>query len=307
MCVGVDGEAATRLDRQAQQPLRRIEALRAGVDLDGDVVGGAGVEDERRVELRLRAQAAAPSAGLHDAPGAVAEDVHARVRDRRDHPPGHGDAVHAELGVHAGDDDVEAVEEFGLLVERAVLQDVDLDTGEDAERRQGGVEFVDDVELAAQAVGGQAVRDLQARRVVGEGEVLVAEGTRGLGHLQDRGPAVGPVAVGVQVALEGGAERGRGLVQRLALGGLQAAQVDGRLAAQRLLDHQGGDLADAGQRGERPVAHPAGQLVRGRPPGAVGGRAERPHAVGRLMGALQQERDAAQRFDGLHASHRTQV
>ncbi len=25
------------------------------------------------------------------------------------------------------------------------------------------------------------------------------------------------------------------------------------------------------------------------------------------MGALQQERDAAQRFDGLHASHRTQV
>ena len=46
-----------------------------------------------------------------------------------------------------------------LLVERAVLEDVDLDAGEDAERRELLVELGDDVELLAEPVGVEAVRD----------------------------------------------------------------------------------------------------------------------------------------------------
>ena len=60
----------------------------------------------------------------------------------------------SQLGVHARDDDVELREQLVVLVEGAVLEDVDLDAGEDAERRELLVERVDQVELLAQALGG---------------------------------------------------------------------------------------------------------------------------------------------------------
>ena len=48
--VGVDGEQTAHLDRQFQQPGRRIPSLRTGVDLHGDVEGTAGLEDHLGVE-----------------------------------------------------------------------------------------------------------------------------------------------------------------------------------------------------------------------------------------------------------------
>ena len=49
------------------------------------------------------------------------------------------------------DDDVEAVEQLRLLVERAVVVDVDLDAGQQAERAPSSlVDLGDDVELLAQ-------------------------------------------------------------------------------------------------------------------------------------------------------------
>ena len=73
-----------------------------------------------------------------------------------------GSAVHAQLRVHARDDDVELGEQLVLLVERAVLEDVDLDAGQDPERRQLLVELGDDVELLAQPLGGESVGDRSA-------------------------------------------------------------------------------------------------------------------------------------------------
>ena len=74
-----------------------------------------------------------------------------------DHPLGHLVALHAQLGVHAGDDDVEPLEQVVVEVERAVLEDVDLHPGEDAEvvveRR---VERGDVVELALAGARGRA-------------------------------------------------------------------------------------------------------------------------------------------------------
>jgi len=55
--------------------------------------------------------------------------------------------------VGAGHHDVEAGQQLVFLVERAVLQDVDLDPGEQAERGQVLVHTGDDLELAAQVVG----------------------------------------------------------------------------------------------------------------------------------------------------------
>ena len=68
--------------------------------------------------------------------GAVAEHVGVRVAHRGDHPLGHRPARHPQLRVHARHDEVELGEQLVLLVERAVVEDVHLDAGEDAERRQ---------------------------------------------------------------------------------------------------------------------------------------------------------------------------
>ena len=74
----------------------------------------------------------APVAG--DQPtGAVAQHVGVRVADRRDHPPRHGGRLHRELGVHAGDPEVEAVQQLLGLVEPAVVEDVHLDPLEQGE------------------------------------------------------------------------------------------------------------------------------------------------------------------------------
>ena len=57
----------------------------------------------------------------------------------------------AQLAVHRTDHHVQALQQGVLLVELAVLQDVDLDAGEDAEAlRQLVVQPGDVVELAAQ-------------------------------------------------------------------------------------------------------------------------------------------------------------
>ena len=45
------------------------------------------------------------------------------------------------------------VEQLLVLVERAVFEDVDLHAGENAKRREVGVELVDHFELLAEAIG----------------------------------------------------------------------------------------------------------------------------------------------------------
>src|SRR3546814_16096231 len=81
------------------------------------------------------------------------------------HPAGHRVAWHAQLGVHARHDHVETLEHVLVLVERAVLEDVDLDAGEDPERSQLLVQALDLVELLEQPLPVEPVRDGQTRRV----------------------------------------------------------------------------------------------------------------------------------------------
>jgi hypothetical protein len=52
------------------------------------------------------------------------------------HAPRHLLSAEAHLGMHARHDEIELGEHFVGEVERAVLEDVDLHSGEDAERRQ---------------------------------------------------------------------------------------------------------------------------------------------------------------------------
>ena len=128
-----------------EQRPRRIESLGTAVDLDRRVELGAGREHVVGVERRRVALADHPA-------GAVAEDVDVRRGDGPHHPLGHRLALHPQLGVDAGDDDVESAEHVVVVVERAVLEDVDLDAGEDAERRQLLVELGDVGQLLLQSL-----------------------------------------------------------------------------------------------------------------------------------------------------------
>ena len=121
-----------------------------------------------------------------------------------------GPAGIRRLGVHAGDHDIELAEQVVPLVERAVLEDVDLDAGQDAERGELGVQPADELELRAQQLGGQPGGHGQPRRVVGERDPLVADIAGRLGHLLGRAAAVRPVRVRVAVPAQRGPQRGRG-------------------------------------------------------------------------------------------------
>ena len=55
--------------------------------------------------------------------------------------------------MHAGDHDVEAFEQFVFLIEGAVVENVDLDAGENAHRCDRVTDLVDHVELLAQPLG----------------------------------------------------------------------------------------------------------------------------------------------------------
>lgn len=64
--------------------------------------------------------------------------------------------------MHRGDHQVEPVEQVAVLVERPVHEDVDLDPGEDPERREPLVELGDLVELGLQPVSVEPVGHREA-------------------------------------------------------------------------------------------------------------------------------------------------
>ena len=155
------------------------DALGTGVDLDRGAVLRAGLEHGPGVEARLLAPPAAAAAvgtPLADQPaGAVAEHVGVRVAHGGEHPPGHRRRLHLQLGVHAGHDDVDLGEQLVGLVQRAVVVDVDLDAGEQPERRELLVELGDQRQLLAQPLRRQPAGHREPRRVVGQRRVVVPE------------------------------------------------------------------------------------------------------------------------------------
>jgi hypothetical protein len=75
------------------------------------------------------------------------------VPDRREQPRGHLLRWHPQFRVHARDDEVELRQEVLLLVEGAVVEDVDLDAVQQPERLHELVGLRDDLPLRPQPVG----------------------------------------------------------------------------------------------------------------------------------------------------------
>jgi hypothetical protein len=144
MRVGVDREHTARVGGQREQPVRRVLALRPAVDLHGYPRLRARAEHCAGIELRLRT----PSPPAQHPAGAVPQHGHLWVADRGYHPPGHRAGRHAQLGVDTGHHHIELPQQVLTLVQRAVVEDVNLDAGQDAEGGQLLVQLADQLELA---------------------------------------------------------------------------------------------------------------------------------------------------------------
>jgi hypothetical protein len=97
---------------------------------------------------------------------------------------------------------LELVEHVVLDVQGPVGADVALDAAQDAERREILVHGRDLLPLSPQLVGGQPRDDPHVRRVVADGQVLVAERASGESHAPHGFATVGPGRVAVEVALD---------------------------------------------------------------------------------------------------------
>ncbi len=221
------------------------------------------------------------------------------IGDRRDHAIGHRLLRHAQLRVHARNHHVELGEQRFVLVEGAVGQDVDLDPGEDPERRQLLVEPGDELQLRFQSLGVEPVRDGERRRMIGEREITVAELHALARHLLDGGAAVGPVGVQVEITLERGPDGraragiGRGL-------GFEPGQILRHFPGKGLRDDAGRARPDPGKVlepapvGERP------ELLRRTAPQRVGGPTERLLLVAARAFTFEQRRDAIECLHRIH-------
>ena len=118
------------------------------------------------------------------------------------HPCSHGGFRHVEERVDAGDDVVEPGQELIVVVERAVLEDVDLGALDDLHALAFLVELVDLGPLFSHRVGRQAAGDGERLRVVADAEVFEAEFLRGQRHLFQGGDAVAVGRVVVEDAAD---------------------------------------------------------------------------------------------------------
>jgi hypothetical protein len=244
--------------------------------------------------------ACASAAASHCHPaGAVPEHVHVRAGDGRKHALGHRPGRHPQFGVHAGHDDVEPCEQIFALIEAAVLEDVDLDPAENPERREVGVQLLDERELLHQPLGGQPVGHRQARRVIGQRDPLMTQHLGGLRHLPWRAAAVRPSRVRVAVAAQRCPHRGP---WRRLVPGLQPDQVIGTLTGRGLGDRGCGRWPDAVQVLQRAIGDPLGELAGGHRRQYRGGPAEGLYPVRRGAGTLQLEGNPPQRRFRIHPS-----
>ena len=191
-----------------------------------------------------------------------------------------------------------------VLVEATVLQDVDLDPGEDAERRQLVVELGHHLELVAQALGIESMGHRQPGTVVGEGPVLVAE-ARAASAISGIGrPAVRPVGVAVAVAPQ--PARSAAAARRSPAGGPVASSAPGTRERRRRSPPGSPGRSSSRHRGSpgagrgtwRPARRRAARRPRRRPCGRPGPCTSRPRRArgGRRSGGAPRPAPPAQAF-----------
>src|SRR4051794_16353398 len=200
-----------------------------------------------------------------------------------------------------GHHDVELRQHLVGVIECAVLEDVDLDTGEDAKGSHFLVEGGDIRQLLLETLLAQSVGDGQARRVIGQHHVLVTEVARGARHRLDRRAAVTPQAVEMAVAFQSGAVLRSVASQRHTCLGLDLVDV-ARVPVQRFGDESGSRIADPFQFCQGAGLGARRELFRRRGANDLEGADERLRLEPCLVRPVEAVNHAFERLDGCHVS-----
>ncbi len=99
-----------------------------------------------------------------------------------------------------GDDYVELGQDFVTEVQRAILQDIDFDAGEQADSGDAFLSGADFLDLSERALFVHAICDGDGFGMVGEGDVFIAEGFGGFTHFFNGVASVGGGGVHLEVA-----------------------------------------------------------------------------------------------------------
>ena len=230
--VGVDRDVAALVERElAAAP---GGSSRSGRQLISTAVSNraqaANTNSASNVDWRAACRSAGRCSGRGCRRGARLPATH--------HPLGHRAALHAQLGVHAGDDDVEPA---SISSSRSSDPSSRMSTSIPVRMRNGArllVERGHVVELLPQSLAVEAVGDGEPGRVIGEHHVVVAERDRRRAPSPRSGPAVAPQAVQVAVAAERGAVAGPFAVISTLVSPSSFVEIGRDLAVERLADHR---------------------------------------------------------------------
>ena len=206
MRVAVDGQHRAAGRGAAGQGAVQIQVVRGTVHFDGRAAAGRRLEQPIEVEVVSRVAAGRPVGGMGD-------HVHEGVVDRPQIAVEQAAGVVAGAVVQRGQHDIELREDVVVEVEAAVGHDFDFHAVEDVESGRVLPRRVDVRALPRDVPGPQRALRGRSLRVIGDGQVLVAQAVRGLHHLLDAVPPVAPAGVGVQIALDvlRRDERGQGI------------------------------------------------------------------------------------------------
>ncbi len=105
------------------------------------------------------------------------------------------------MRMDAGDDQIHLLEHGIGEIECAIGQNIDLDSGEDANAVDLLVSGADALDVLHGALIIEPVGECQILRMICDGHVFISVGAGGLGHFFDRVSAIGFDGVHVDVAL----------------------------------------------------------------------------------------------------------
>ena len=290
--VGIDGEPAARIDCRPQQGRWWVESLGPAVDLDGCAELGTRTEHPLHVEGRRLALVDHPT-------GAVTQDVHMRRRDGAHHPLRHVVVVHSQFGMHTRYNNVKLCKHIVAVVECPVFEDVNLDAGQHAKRRQRSVEFSNLGELLFEALLAQPMGDRQTGRMIREHDVLMTQRDSRASHCLRSCPTVAPATVEVTVTAQRVAVSRTLRCDRYTRFAVKTVEI-GSFTVERFADHAGGGVTDTVEPGERLGRAPPHQLI------GIGGAHDLQRARERLrlettdVSAIETVHHPFERFDGCH-------
>ena len=151
MGIGIDGAFHAFFFGERPPAPVEIEAAGIGVEFDDRARGGGGIEDGGNIQL-------VGFAAEEEAAGEVAEHGDMGVFTGANDAVSHLGLRHGEGRVDARHDIIEGGEDFIRKIQRAVLENVALGAGENAEVLVGSIEFRDAGDLGGEACFVEAAR-----------------------------------------------------------------------------------------------------------------------------------------------------